>query len=262
MDAEQDFSRIDELFSQGVASQDDLDNSKVAVSRYKAQLTLAQEEIRAAEARVKMAKQDLENYTIRSPFAGIVVSKEAQVGEMVSPVSAGGGYTRTGIATIVDMDSLEIEVDVNESYIANVSAGQKVIATLDAYPEWKIPASVLALIPTADRQKATVKVRIAFEELNPRILPDMGVKVAFMTEGGPSQSTAPVSLVPKSAVREGDGKSIVFVFNEGFIEKRAVKPGRALGNTIEILAGLVDGEQIVIDGPNDLVDGQKVVVQR
>jgi len=260
-DGERDLSRMSNLFSQEIASQEDLDKAKAAVDRYKAQLFRLREEIRAAKARVKVAKRDLENCTIRAPFAGIVVSKDAQVGEMVSPISAGGGYTRTGIATIVDMDSLEIEVDVNESYIASVTVGQKVIATLDAYPEWKIPAKVRTLIPTADRQKATVKVRISFDKLDPRILPDMGVKVAFMTEGTSFQASAPISVVPKAAVRESDGKSIVFLLNKDYAERRAVKTGKVVGNTVEILAGLTEGEQVVVSGPIDLRDGQKVVVR-
>ena len=260
-DTERDLSRTSNLFSQEVASQEDLDKAKAAVDRYKAQLSRLREEIRAAKTRVEVAKRDLENCTIRAPFTGIVVSKDAQVGEMVSPVSAGGGYTRTGIATIVDMDSLEIEVDVNESYIANVKVGQKVIATLDAYQEWKIPASVRTLIPTADRQKATVKVRIAFDKLDPRILPDMGVKVAFMTEGTDSQSTAPISVVPKAAIRESNGKSMVFVLNKDSVERRAVMPGKVVGSTVEILAGLTDGEEVVVSGPPDLKDGQRVVAK-
>jgi RND family efflux transporter MFP subunit len=261
-DAERDLSRMSNLFSQEVASQENMDKAKAAVDRYKAQLSRLREEIRASKTRVNVAKRDLENCTIRAPFTGIVVSKDAQVGEMVSPISAGGGYTRTGIATIVDMDSLEIEVDVNESYIANVTVGQKVIATLDAYQEWKIPAKVRTLIPTADRQKATVKVRIAFDKLDPRILPDMGVKVAFMTEGTDSQSTAPISVVPKAAIRESDGKSMVFVLNKDSVERRAVKPGKVVGSTVEILAGLTDGEQVVVSGPLDLKDGQRVVVKK
>jgi HlyD family secretion protein len=260
-DAERDLSRTSNLFSQEVASQEDLDKAKAAVDRYKAQLSRLREEVKAAKTRIKVARRNLENCTIRSPFAGIVVSKDAQVGEMVSPISAGGGYTRTGIATIVDMDSLEIEVDVNESYIANVKAGQKVIAALDAYQGWKIPASVRTLIPTADRQKATVKVRIAFDKLDPRILPDMGVKVAFMTEGTTSQDKA-LSVIPKTAVREMDGKSIVFVLTKDFVERRAVKQGKTVGNTVEILSGLTDGEQVVVSGPHNLKDGQTVVLKK
>jgi RND family efflux transporter MFP subunit len=260
-DAERNLSRISELFKRDVASRKDLDKAEIAVERVKAQLARSREEVRASEARLKVAGQALENCTIRSPFAGTVVSKDAQVGEMVSPVSAGGGYTRTGIATIVDMDSLEIEVDVNESYIAGVTVGQKVMAALDAYPQGKIPASVRTVIPTADRQKATVKVRIAFDKLDPRILPDMGVKVAFMDKDNPSQSSVAVLVVPKTAIRDIDEKPVVFILKENFIERRAVKPGRTVGDSVEILAGISDGEHVVISGPEDLQDGQEVVVK-
>src|SRR5207245_4552953 len=147
-----------------------------------AKIDLAKAQANAAEARIQEVQQAVDNCTIRAPFNGIVVSKDAQVGEMVSPISAAGGFTRTGIATIVDMNSNESEVDVNEAYIARVRPGQKVMATLDAYPDWQIPSHVRTIIPTADRQKATVKVRISFDKLDPRILPDMGVKVAFLHE--------------------------------------------------------------------------------
>jgi len=178
-DAERTLRRTTELRAQGVASVQDLDSATAAVDAIEAKLNLARTSLDAAEARLAVAAQDLENYTIRAPFAGIAVSKDAQPGEMVSPVSAGGGFTRTGISTIVDMESLEIEVDVNESHIAKVHPGQPADAVLDAYPKWRIPATVRTIIPTADRQKATVKVRLTFDELDPRILPDMGVKVAF-----------------------------------------------------------------------------------
>ena len=214
--------------------------------------------MRQGQTNVATAEQDVENCTVRAPFAGIVVSKDAQPGEMVSPVSAGSGYTRTGIATIVDMDSLEIEVDVNESYIARVTPAQKVVATLDAYPDWRIPARVRTVIPTADRQKATVKVRISFEALDPRILPDMGVKVAFLGEERRSDQPPVRALVPREAVREIDGKQIVFVFRDGMLERRAVSVGLARESDLEITAGVSAGDQVVVRGPEDLHDGERV----
>ncbi|MCK4236147.1 MAG: efflux RND transporter periplasmic adaptor subunit, partial [Candidatus Krumholzibacteria bacterium] len=199
----------------------------------------------------------VENCTVRAPFAGIVVSKDAQPGEMISPVSAGGGFTRTGIATIVDMESLEIEVDVNESYIARVIAGQRVEAVLDAYPDWRIPSSVRTVIPTADRQKATVKVRIAFDELDPRILPDMGVKVSFLEENQ-YEGTAAVLMVSRDAVRDENGSPVVYVVKDGRLERREIRLGRERGDRIEVQAGLREGEQIVIDSEQRLHDGQRV----
>ena len=180
--AERELWRMEALRARELVSQQDRDQARMAVDSLRARIELASAQVSAAEARIRVAQQDLDNCTVRAPFAGVVVSKDAQVGEMVSPVSAGGGFTRTGIATIVDMDSLEIEVDVNESYIARVKPGQPVTAVLDAYADWQIPAKVRTVIPTADRQKATVKVRVAFDRLDPRILPDMGVKVTFFGE--------------------------------------------------------------------------------
>jgi len=192
-DAERTLRRTVELRDQGVASLQDYDTSTANVDAFRARLAVARRSLDSADAQLAVAAQDLENYTIRAPFAGVAVSKDAQPGEMVSPVSAGGGFTRTGISTIVDMSSLEIEVDVNESYIAKVSPGQPADAVLDAYPDWHIPATVRTVIPTADRQKATVKVRLTFEHLDPRILPDMGVKVASAGEqvvvSGPEEMT-------------------------------------------------------------------------
>jgi RND family efflux transporter MFP subunit len=205
-----------------------------------------------------VAEQDLTNYVIRAPFAGIAVSKDAQPGEMVSPVSAGGGFTRTGISTIVDMASLEIEVDVSESSIARVSVGQPADAVLDAYPDWHLPARVRTVIPTADRQKATVKVRLTFDRLDPRILPDMGVKVAFHQPAAQQeQLPAAQSLVPASAVRRDGDDEFVFVLEGDRVERRAVAVGRRFGSEVEIAAGVTAGERVVLGEP-DLADGQRV----
>jgi len=256
--AERELQRQQDLEKEGVASVQALDLARTTRDGLKAQLAAAHEEVRQGQANVATAEQDVENCTVRAPFAGIVVSKDAQPGEMVSPVSAGSGYTRTGIATIVDMDSLEIEVDVNESYIARVTPAQRVVATLDAYPDWQIPARVRTVIPTADRQKATVKVRISFEALDPRILPDMGVKVAFLGEQRRSDQPPVRALVPREAVREVAGMQIVLVFRDGVLERRAVSVGLARGSDLEITAGVSAGDQVVVRGPEGLHDGQHV----
>jgi len=255
-DAQRTFARIKNLHREQVASQENLDHSKAAADALGARRKLALEQVQAADSRLAVARQDLENCTVRAPFSGIVVSKDAQVGEMVSPISAGGGFTRTGIATIVDMNSLEIEVDVNESYIAKVSIGQKVDAVLDAYPDWHIPGSVRTTIPTADRQKATVKVRIAFDRLDPRILPDMGVKVSFLSEEDRSKKAAARALVPREAVRDINGKKLVFRVVNNKLEQRTVKLGEERGTDIEIIDGLSSGDAVVVNGPQDLKDGQ------
>jgi len=260
--AEREAKRVDELWERRLVAEQARDQARMAVDSLKARLVLAREQVAAADARVKVAQQDLDNCTVRAPFGGIVVSKDAQRGEMVSPVSAGGGFTRTGIATIVDMASLEIEVDVNESYIARVKAGQPVTAVLDAYPDWQIPGKVRTVIPTADRQKATVKVRAAFDKLDPRILPDMGVKLTFLGDERAAPTAAGRVLVPHAAVREEGGAAAVFVHREGRVERRAVKLGQARGNEHEVIAGLSDGDQVVTTGINELRDGQNVRIKR
>jgi RND family efflux transporter MFP subunit len=262
-DAERTLRRTRELHDDGVASIQDLDSATAAVDALRAKLGVARTSLQAAEAQLAVSAQDLENYTVRAPFAGIAVSKDAQPGEMVSPVSAGGGFTRTGISTIVDMDSLEIEVDVNESHIAKVWPGQPADAVLDAYPDWHIPATVRTVIPTADRQKATVKVRLTFDELDPRILPDMGVKVAFREIEGEANGTveAAKSLVPRQAVRDDEGRTVVFVVEDENLDRRAVSVGREVGGDIEIMAGVVPGDQVVINPTEGLSDGQRVKVR-
>jgi RND family efflux transporter MFP subunit len=243
-------------------SEEALDNAETAVASLEAQIALARERIHATEAAVDVARQNVENCTIRAPFEGIIVSKDAQPGEMVSPISAGGGYTRTGIATVVDMASLEVEVDVNESYIARVSTGQRVETVLDAYPDWKIPSKVRTVIPTADRQKATVKVRIRFDQLDPRILPDMGVKVSFL-EGAPDSAAASAAvLVPGDAIRRDGDQAHVFVVKGDRLERRAVRTGRDRGADVEIVAGIRAGEQVVTQPPDHARDGDRVVVRQ
>lgn len=260
--AERELNRQKRLRESGVASEQTLDNAVTSTDSLRARLLVAQQQVRSAEANIAIAKLDLDSCAVRAPFAGVVVSKDAQVGEMVSPISAGGGFTRTGIATIVDMSSLEVEVDVNESYIARVKPGQRVTATLDAYPEWRIAAKVRTVIPTADRKKATVKVRIAFDELDPRILPDMGVKVAFLADRPQNRdNTKPSLVVPKAAVREEDKKPIVYVVSDNRLERRAVTIGDPRDDTIEIIAGLTDGERVITAGPDELIDGQKVRIK-
>jgi RND family efflux transporter MFP subunit len=211
---------------------------------------------------VSVAQVQLDNTVIRAPFSGVVIAKSAQPGEMISPISAGGGFTRTGIGTIVDMDSLEIQVDVNESFINRVTAEQPVEATLNAYPDWKIPGSVIAIIPTADRSKATVKVRIAIKAKDPRIVPDMGVRVAFLTTASPAgrPAPAPVVLVPADAVRGAGADAIVFVHAGERVERRGVTLGQAVGAEREILAGLRPGERVVLAPPPTLKDGDTVRV--
>lgn len=261
-DAEATLVRTLELQKAGFIDQQALDNAQASRDSLRAQLAVSRAQLKAATARTAMAQRDIDNCTVRAPFAGIAVSKDAQPGEMVSPVSAGGGFTRTGISTVVDMASLEIEVDVNESFIAKVSPGQKVQATLDAYPDWRIPCTVRTVIPTADRQKATVKVRIAFDQLDPKILPDMGVKVAFLGAPPPPGAPQPKALVPREAVRDAGGAKALFVVKDQRLQKRAVTLGEVRGTEVEVMAGVSPGELVVVAGPKTLKDGQKVVVKK
>jgi RND family efflux transporter MFP subunit len=261
--AERDRRRMEELWKDGATSEQALDQARTTADSLRARIVLAEEQVRAAEARIQVAQEDLDNTIIRAPFAGIVVSKDAQRGEMVSPISAGGGFTRTGIATIVDMNSLEIEVDVNESYIARVKPGRPVTAVLNAYPDWQIPAKVRTVIPTADRQKATVKVRVTFDRLDPRILPDMGVKVTFLGEEPSSRASGATGvLVPRAAVREEGGSQVVFVYRDGRVERRSVRLGQTRGNDQEVVAGLSGGEQVVVNGFEGLREGLRVRLKK
>jgi RND family efflux transporter MFP subunit len=255
--------RQERLRKEGLNTPNDIDNATAEVDSLVARIASAQETVKVAESQIAMQQTAIDDTVIRAPFSGIALSKDAQPGEMVSPVSAGGGFTRTGISTIVDMSSLEIEVDVNESYINRVSAGQPVTAVLDAYPGFEIPAHVIAVVPTADRQKATVLVRIGFKKLDPRILPDMGVGVTFLREA--DASAAPVAqavtLVPQGGVKTDSGTPFVFLVNGQTVERRAVKIGGTDGDRVEILAGLKGGDRVVIAAPAELAAGKPIIVK-
>ena len=257
LQAERDYTRTQELFKRELVAEQSLDAAHAQRDTLRAKLVVTEEQIRVAGESLRMAEVQLDSTVIRAPFSGIVIAKSAQPGEMISPISAGGGFTRTGIGTIVDMDSLEIQVDVNESFINRVTAAQPVEATLNAYPDWKIPGSVIAIIPTADRSKATVKVRVAIRTKDPRIVPDMGVRVAFLdTAPSPSGPVTAGVLVPADSIR-GDA---VFVYADGKVERRPITPGRVIGTEREIAKGLRAGERVVLAPPPSLRDGAKVRV--
>jgi RND family efflux transporter MFP subunit len=262
-EAQLTLGRREQLLKEGVVGQADVDAAQAEVDSLRARIVAARQQAEVAKAQVTLQKTQLDDTIIRAPFNGVAISKDAQPGEMVSPVSAGGGFTRTGISTIVDMSSLEIEVDVNETYINRVRPNQKATAVLDAYPDWQIPARVITTIPTADRQRATVLVRLDFEQLDDRILPDMGVKVAFHgTEQDSSDAPKARTLVARTAVRTSGDTSVVFVITpEGRIERRAVKVGTEDGSNVEILSGVSAGERVVNSPPADLQDGHRVRVK-
>ena len=255
--------RQEQLRQEGLNTPNDIDNAKAEVDSLIARIASAQEQVNVAESQIAMQLTAIADTVIRAPFSGVAISKDAQAGEMVSPVSAGGGFTRTGICTIVDMRSLEIEVDVNESYINRVRNGQPVTAVLDAYPDWQIPAHVITLVPTADRQKATVLVRIGFQKLDPRILPDMGVKVTFLREADAADVhvAQSVTLVPQAAVRKDGDASYVFVVRQNTVERRAVKTAGTDGDRLEVVAGLKGGDQVVISPPPELTEGMLITIK-
>ena len=256
-------ARVEQLIKTGLGAPADLDAARANVDSMVARIAALEQQVAVAERQLALQQTDLDNTVIRAPFSGVAISKDAQPGEMVSPVSAGGGFTRTGICTIVDMRSLEIEVDVNESYLNRVRNGQHVTAVLDAYPDFEIPAHVITVVPTADRQKATVLVRLGFEKLDPRILPDMGVKVTFLREGeaATSANAQPVTLVPKGALRTVGAAAFVFVVKDDVVERRAVQVGGADGDRVELRAGLRGGESVVMNPAETLADGSHVVVK-
>ncbi len=246
IEARQNLSRTQELRGRGLASEQALENAVAGVDGLKARLSSAEQAIVVAERTVTIGRQQLDDTLIRAPFAGVVVNKAAQPGEMISPVSAGGGFTRTGICTIVDMDSLEIEVDVNEAYINRVQAGQPVIATLNSYPDWQIPAEVITIIPAADRNRATVSVRIGLLETDSRVLPDMGAKVAFMEDAVEVTETRDEGLVvPSSALLQTDNRYVVYLIRDGSAERRAVQVAEGSGISRRVTAGLKAGDRLV-----------------
>lgn len=261
-EADQELQRQTGLLKNKIGTQADYDRAEAAHLALKARLEQQQAEVAVAEKQVAYWQQQMDDTIVRAPFAGIVTSKNAQPGEMISPISAGGGFTRTGIATVVDMESLEIEIDVNESYINRVRAGQAVAATLDAYPEWKIPCKVIAIIPTADRQKSTVKVRVGIDQLDPRILPEMSVKVAFREAGGSGPVAGRTVIVPKTALQQQDGRDVVLVVQNARAERRAVTVSTTRGDEVVISAGVAAGERVVADWLPGLKDGSAVAEKK
>lgn len=254
--AELDLARTRELATRKLASQADLDRDTLAVESVAARLDRARQEVNVASRGVAVQQELLEDMEIRAPFDGVVVAKAAQPGEMISPISAGGGFTRTGICTIVDMDSLEVEVDVNEAYINRVRQGQPVQVSLNAYPDDHYAARVIAIIPTADRSKATVRVRVGFVDRDERVLPDMGVRVAFLDESErrePADATG--VLVPKSSVAKDEQGDYVFLVRNDRAARRAVVAGEDIGRSVRVVSGLAPGEQVVVNPVAGIADG-------
>lgn len=253
--------RFRDLAKRNLTSQASVDAAEATFDQLAARLATGRENVKVAERNVELAQDALSNMTIKAPFAGMVVSKNAQPGEMISPISAGGGFTRTGICTIIDTDSLEIEVDVNEAYIQRVKPGQSVSATLDAYSDWRIPAEVIAIVPTADRQKATVKVRIGFLERDERVLRDMGVKVAFLGADMPAETPTEIQgvMIAGAALRSDASGDFVWLVSDGAVEKRPVQIGGERDRPqVLIVKGLRIGDTIVRSSEAPLTAGQSI----
>jgi RND family efflux transporter MFP subunit len=260
-DAQRTLARNESLVKQQLVSQSVLDTSRAEVNALAARLEASKAQVKVSESALAIRRNDFNDLNVRAPFDGVIISKDAQPGEMISPLSAGGGFTRTGIATIVDMSSREVEVDVNEAYINRVKPDQRVEAKLDAYPDQPLAAHVINIVPTADRTKATVRVRIAFDKLEPQILPDMGIKVRFLDDKPPqavSANTGPRVRVPTSAVQRADGNAYVWVVTEGHVERRAVTVGAENDGQTEVLAGVRGGEELVSPLVEGLEDGGKI----
>jgi RND family efflux transporter MFP subunit len=259
--AESTLTRQQELAARKLTSDAALEQAQSDRDARAARLASLQRATGVAAEQVAVAELNLANTEVRAPFSGVIIAKAAQPGEMVSPLSAGGGFTRTGIGTVVDMDSLEVNVDVNEAYIGRVQPGMPVDAVLNAYPDWKIPGSVIAIVPAADRSKATVKVRIALDSRDPRIVPDMGVRVSFL-EKRPDPNAAPPSgaLAPERAVVAGEGDAAhAFVLGEDNTVRRVeLQLGEVANGERRVLAGLSGGETLVLSPPETLQDGDRV----
>jgi RND family efflux transporter MFP subunit len=258
--AEADARRLSTLVGQQLISKSQYDEAVAARDSLRAELITAERNAKVASDRLRIADIGVDNTIVRAPFAGVVTAKAAQPGEIVSPLAT-GGFTRTGIGTIVDMDSLEVEVEVGEAFIGRVQPKMPVEATLNAYPDWKIPAEVIAIIPAADRGKATVKVRVALKQKDPRIVPDMGVRVSFLEAKQPdAPAQKPGVLVPAAAIVSREGKQVAFVVAEDTAQQRPVTVGRSLGEDREVTQGLAGGETVVLDPPASLADGDRVRV--
>ena len=262
--AQRDYDRQKSLLQGHFVSQAAVDNAQTTLDALRAQLATQRSNVDVVARGMNVAERNMDDTTVRAPFSGIVTVKAAQPGEMVSPISAGGGFTRTGIGTIVDMDSLEIQVDVNENFINRVQPAQQVSAKLNAYPEWRIPAHVIAVIPTADRSKGTVTVRIALDQKDSRILPEMGVRVSFLAEPSQEPGDKPAGGVnlPSNAVQGSGTTGAVFVVHDDTVERRAVRLGASGSDGITVLSGLTAGERVAVGDLTQLKDGARIRVEQ
>ena len=255
------YQRQQKLVAQGWTSAETFDTTRSNYDAAQTNLLVQQQVLTAAHAQVDVAQRNQDDTVVRAPFTGVVTVKAAQPGEIVSPISAGGGFTRTGIGTVVDMDSLEVEIDVSEAYINRVHAQQPATIKLNAYPDWQIPGEVITVIPTADRSKATVKVRVKILAKDPRILPEMGARVQFLSDA-PAKDAAgkPGMLVPADAVKPDGQNGTVYVIHGDKLERRMVKLGARNAEGQIVLSGIAPGDRLAIADFAKLTDGAAVTV--
>ncbi len=260
------YQRNQEIHAKGFLSEQAVQDARQAYDTARANLDLSRKQVGVAQAGQEMAERALDDTVVRAPFAGVVTVKNAQPGEIVSPISAGGGFTRTGIGTLVDMDSLEVEVDVAESFINRVVQDMPATVKLNAYPDWAIPAAVIAVIPTADRSKATVTVRVGFKTRDPRIVPEMGARVSFLAPAQPkgAEASPPRSVVvpPEAVQSDGGVQGVAYVVTGHSVERRAVRLGARTPDGQIILAGVNQGEQVAVGDLAKLHDGAKVRITK
>ncbi|MEO6137080.1 MAG: efflux RND transporter periplasmic adaptor subunit [Luteimonas sp.] len=263
-EAEANAARLGTLAKQQLVSKSQYDQAIAQRDSLRSQLLTTQRNAQVASDQLRIAGHGVDNTVVRAPFAGVIVAKAAQPGEIVSPLSAGGGFTRTGIGTIVDMDSLEVEVDVGEAYIGRVQPKMPTEATLNAYPDWKIPGEVIAIIPTADRGKATVKVRVSLNQKDARIVPDMGVRVSFLEAAKPATAKQPQGVrVPSAAIVQRNGHDVAFALkDDSTVEQHDLNIGIAMGDDRQILSGLSAGDSVVLDPPAGLKEGALVRIAK
>ena len=252
-----------ELYARSLVSQADFDQADARARVDSARVGSAEAGLANATARLRSAQVDYDRTFIRAPFAGAVLRKEAEVGEIVSPIPSSGGLTRGAIVTMANLASLEVEVDVNEGYVARTHEGMRAEIVLDAYPDARYPARVRQIVPTADRQKATVQVKVAFDSLDARVLPEMGCKVTFLADATPAGGGAPIPTgaavtIPRAAVTEREGRAVVFVVDGGRAAMRGVSPRPYGPDRVAVSGGLAPDEAVVIDAPDALHDGARV----
>jgi len=255
--------RSEQLHAKGLVSQAELDRATAADDMARARVKSAEAAVKSARARVQSAQVDYDKTFVRAPFAGAVLRKEAEVGEIVSPVPSSGGLTRGAIVTMANLETLEVEADVNEGYVSRVHEGMRAEIVLDAYPDERFPAHVRQIVPTADRQKATVQVKVAFDRLDPRVLPEMGVKTTFLADPVSSSETGTAAIpaavmIPKGALRETQGRAVVYVVEGDRAVMRGVSP-RPLGqDRVIVSGGLAPGERVIVEAPAGLSDKTRV----